>query len=268
MRATVAGVDLYIVDAFTERPFAGNPAGVVLLTEPRPPEWMLAVAAELNLSETAFVEVAGAARAGDPLPLRWFTPTVEVDLCGHATLAVTHVLGGEQSFATRSGVLSGARDAQGWVELDFPADPPGRATAPEGLVDALPSATVRSVSAGVGDLLVELATADEVRDVRPDLAALAGYPFRGVIVTAVADEGDDADFVSRCFYPATGVPEDPVTGSAHCTLACLWADRLGRDRLLGRQLSARGGTVRVRRSGDRVGLAGRAVTVCSGQLVA
>lgn len=258
-------MDLYIVDAFAERPFTGNPAAVVLLTEPRLPEWMQAVAAELNLSETAFVEVAGTARAGDPLPLHWFTPTVEVDLCGHATLATTHVLGGEQRFATRSGVLAGSRDAQGWVELDFPADPPEPVSPPEGLADALPGVTVCSISAGVSDLVVEVASPDEVERVVPDLAALATYPVRGVIVTARG--GAEVDFVSRCFYPATGVAEDPVTGSAHCTLACLWADRLGRDELRGRQLSARGGLVRVRRSGERVGLAGRAVTVSSGQLV-
>lgn len=265
-RATVAEMDLYVVDAFAERPFTGNPAGVVLLTEPRDPGWMQAVAAELNLSETAFVEVAGARRAGDPLPLRWFTPTVEVDLCGHATLATTHVLGGEQRFATRSGVLRGAVDGDGWVELDFPADPPHEVDRPKNLAEALPGVNARWVGKGVSDLVVLAGSADEVRALRPDLGALAGYPVRGVVVTAEGDERSGTDFVCRCFYPATGVGEDPVTGSAHCTLACGWSERLGRDELLGAQLSARGGMVRVRRSQDRVALAGKAVTVHSGRL--
>lgn len=257
-------MDLYVVDAFADRPFSGNPAGVVLLTAPRDASWMQAVAAELRHSETAFVEVAGAERAGDPLPLRWFTPSTEVDLCGHATLAATHVLGGEQRYATRSGVLAAAVDAEGWIVMDFPADPPAPVPPPDALPAALPGVTVRHTAQGDADLLVEVDSPDEVAAVRPDLAAVASLPVRGVIVTAAG--GDGVDFTSRCFYPAVGVDEDPVTGSAHCTLACWWGDRFGRDRLTGRQASARGGMVLMRRDGDRVSLGGRAVTVMSGRL--
>ncbi|MGH3436363.1 MAG: PhzF family phenazine biosynthesis protein [Sciscionella sp.] len=257
-------MDLFVVDAFATQAFTGNPAGVVLLTEPREAAWMQAIAAELSVSETAFVAIAGAERAGDPLPLRWFTPTTEVDLCGHATLAATHVLGGEQRYDTRSGVLGASAQEGGWVELDFPADPPAALEPPATLLAALPGVTVRAVAQGISDLLVELDSAAEVRELRPDLAGIAALPVRGVIVTAVGD--GDADFVSRCFYPAQGVDEDPVTGSAHCTLACWWSDKLERAELLGEQVSRRGGRVRVSRREHRVRLAGQAVTVLTGRL--
>lgn len=259
-----------MVDAFTEHPFGGNSAGVVLLTEPRDAEWMQRVAAELRHPETAFAELIGTERAGAPMPLRWFTPTNEVDLCGHATLATAHVLGGDVRFATRSGVLSCTSVGDGWVHMDFPADPPEKVPTPDRLGDALGGAVPVAVARGVSDLLVELDSERAVRELAPDLAALAAIPGRGVIVTAEAAEQDPAeeraDFVSRCFYPSQGVDEDPVTGSAHCTLACWWGDRLGRADLLGEQLSERTGRVRVSRQGDRVRLAGRAVTVLSGRL--
>jgi predicted PhzF superfamily epimerase YddE/YHI9 len=254
-------VELYVVDAFTDRAFAGNPAGVVLLDGPAEDRWMQAVAAEMKHAETAFVRVDH----DGPLPLRWFTPVAEVDLCGHATLATAHVLGGDLVFETRSGALACTAE-DGWVEMDFPADPaePIGITTP--LRAGLPGVTVRAVAQAVSDVLVEAASADEVRDLRPDFAALAEVPGRGVIVTAPGDR-PGLDVVSRCFYPSYGVPEDPVTGSAHCTLASWWSPRLGRADLLAEQASARGGLVRTTLDHDRVRLAGQAVTVIQGRLI-
>ena len=250
---------LYVVDAFTAKAFAGNPAGVVLLDEPAEPAWMQSVAAELKHAETAFVEVGGAG----PKPLRWFTPTVEVDLCGHATLATGHVLGGEQAFTTRSGELRTRADG-GWVSMDFPADPP--AASADEVAPGLPGLTIKEVLRGKWDLLVLAGDAAEVRAAQPDLDVIAGWQARCVVVTAPGDE-PGIDFVSRVFGPAVGVPEDPVTGSAHCTLAPFWAQRLGRDELVGEQASERGGIVRVQAARDRVTLAGEAVTVLSGELL-
>lgn len=261
----IVRVDVFVVDAFTDSMFGGNPAGVVLLTEPRDGEWMQRVANEMNHPETAFVDLVGGERAGAPMPLRWFTPISEVDLCGHATLASAHVIGGELRFATRSGTLSASAGADGWVQLDFPADEPRPVGAPEQLAAALPGVRVVATAQGVSDLLVELDSEQAVRGLVPDLAALAAIPGRGVIVTAAADD-PAADVVSRCFYPSYGVAEDPVTGSAHCTLCCWWGERLGRQELVGTQLSPRGGRVRMTRQGDRVALAGQAVTVLSGRL--
>jgi predicted PhzF superfamily epimerase YddE/YHI9 len=254
------GPRAFVVDAFTDAPFRGNPAGVVLLDEERDAQWMQAVAAEMRHSETAFVRPAGDGR----WHLRWFTPTVEVDLCGHATLATAHVLGGSGVFDTRSGRLTCSAAGDGWIEMDFPADPPTPIDAPAELDAALGGAPVVHVARGVSDLLVELPTPDEVRAVRPDLATLARIPVRGVIVTAYDDARDRV--VSRCFYPAVGVPEDPVTGSAHCTIASWWSKRRGADDFLAEQLSPRGGVLRLSRRGDRVRLAGQAVTVWQGRL--
>ncbi len=259
---------IFQVDAFTERAFAGNPAAVCLLDGPRDETWMQQVAAEMNLSETAFV----ARPQGGVWGLRWFTPTVEVALCGHATLAGAHVLWAEGevpaevpiAFSTLSGVLT-ATPRGHEIELDFPAAPPAPVAAPPGLADAL-GAEPRGVGRSRFDYLVELADEAAVRGLRPDLARLRQLDVRGVIVTAAS--GDPAaDFVSRFFAPGAGVDEDPVTGSAHCTLAPFWAERLGRAELVGYQASARGGHVRVRLAGDRVKLAGRAVTVLRGELL-
>ncbi|KAA9161789.1 PhzF family phenazine biosynthesis protein [Amycolatopsis acidicola] len=249
---------LYIVDAFTDTPFAGNAAGVVLLDEPADAAWMQSVAAELKHPETAFVEVGEG-----PRPLRWFTPAVEVDLCGHATLATGHILGGEQVFLTRSGELRTRAD-DGWVHMDFPADP--SETAEDDVAAALPGVTVEGVLRGKTDILVRASTAAEVRAVKPDLGVIASWPARCVIVTAPGDK-PGIDFVSRVFGPAVGVPEDPVTGSAHCTLSPYWSRELGRVELTGEQASERGGVVRTHLRGERVGLAGQAVTVMSGELV-
>jgi PhzF family phenazine biosynthesis protein len=264
----LTGAPLHQVDAFAERPFAGNPAAVCLLDAPAEPAWMQSVAGEMNLSETAFVHRDG---DGDGFALRWFTPATEVDLCGHATLASAHVLwrtgavaaGEPIAFSTRSGVLTATRDGE-WIALDFPATPAEPANAPARLLEALgvrPRWTGRSAF----DWLVELDDPEAVVATAPDMAVLAAAGGRGVIVTAAGGAGG-ADLTSRFFAPAVGIPEDPVTGSAHCALGPHWAARLGRDRLVCHQASARGGVVRVRVRGDRVELGGRAVTVLEGRL--
>lgn len=248
--------NLYIVDAFTGEPFRGNPAGVMVLSSGFPSDsWMQALAAELRHSETAFVSPNG-----DEWNLRWFTPTVEVDLCGHATLATAHVLGGDNAFHTRSGLLRTSATDDGWIRMDFPADPP----TPIEFQNVLGGMRVAAAVRGVSDILVEVASEADVRAVEPDMQALAKLPVRGIIVTA-RGEGE-ADIVSRCFYPGAGVPEDPVTGSAHCTLASYWAPVLGRERLVAQQLSPRGGTLRLRLDGDRVHLEGQAVTILEGRV--
>jgi len=258
---------LLTVDAFTATPFAGNPAAVCLLEGPRDPVWMQAVAAEMNLSETAFL-----VPRDDGFDLRWFTPAVEVELCGHATLASAHALWEERlldhsataRFHTASGLLTARRDGD-WVELDFPAKPAHPAEPPPGLADALGADPV-AVGRSQFDLVVELPSEAGVRSLSPDIRSLGALPARGVIVTA-RSETAPFDFVSRFFAPAVGVDEDPVTGSAHCVLAPYWGERLGRADLVGFQASPRGGVVRVRWRDERVKLGGQAVTVSRGHLV-
>jgi PhzF family phenazine biosynthesis protein len=254
------------VDAFTDRPYAGNPAAVCVMRAPADEGWMRDVAAEMNLSETAFLYPHA-----DGWSLRWLTPAVEVDLCGHATLASAHVLwsdghlppDAEARFHTRSGLLTCRREGD-WITMDFPAKPAQAVEAPDGLERAL-GVTPRYVGRSQFDLLVEVDSEAAVRALKPDIGLLASIEARGVIVTAPAD-ADGIDFVSRFFAPRAGVDEDPVTGSAHCVLAPFWAARLGRDELVGFQASRRGGVVRVRAAGDRVELAGQAVTVLRGEL--
>ena len=259
------------VDAFTAVPFAGNPAAVCVLDGPRDERWMQDVAREMNLSETAFVR----RHPGDAeWRLRWFTPVTEVDLCGHATLATAHVLFEEGHaardetvrFSTRSGTLT-ARSSGQWIEMDFPALAPEPAAAAPGLLAALGIDGVTPVFVGrnASDWLVALEDAQHVRDLAPDLMSLGAIEARGVIVTAASDDRR-YDFISRFFAPAVGVPEDPVTGSAHCCLTPFWARRLQRAELVGYQASARGGEVRVRHAGDRVVLGGQAVTILRGVL--
>ena len=261
------------VDAFTDTPFAGNPAAVCVLDAERPAAWMEQVAREMNLSETAFLQPRA-----HGFGLRWFTPTHEVDLCGHATLASAHVLWAEGHLAageaavfhTKSGQLTARRHGDGWIAMDFPAEPFEPTDAPPGLLDALgvSPAFVGRNRMDVGVLLEDEAA---VRDVVPDMARLATIDARGVIVTALADEGTAYDFVSRFFGPRVGVPEDPVTGSAHCALGPFWADRLGKATLTGRQVSARGGVVRIQMesaTSPRVLLLGQAATVLRAELVA
>ena len=268
------GLRIVQVDAFTHRPFGGNPAAVCVLPEPRDAAWMQAVAREMNLSETAFLRPDG-----DRYRLRWFTPAVEVDLCGHATLASAHVLWEDghlaadkaAAFHTRSGLLGAVRRGE-WIELDLPATPPTPAVAPPGLVEALGAggqrgARPRYVGKTRFDYLVEVDGEEAVRALKPDLTALARVEARGVIVTSRASS-DGFDFVSRFFAPRSGVPEDPVTGSAHCALGPYWSERLKKKELLAYQASARGGVLRVRPAGDRVILGGQAVTVLRGELAA
>jgi len=258
---------LFQIDAFADAPFTGNPAAVCLLDDATVDEpWMQNVAAEMNLSETAFVR-----RQGDDWSLRWFTPAVEVDLCGHATLATAHALleegllaaGGTASFHTRSGVLSAKQDGE-LIELDFPAKIAEPSAPPEGLIEGLGTQPVR-VSLNQFDYLVEMANEDDVRSLMPDFALLRRIPVRGVIVTSRAST-PGFDFVSRFFAPGSGIDEDPVTGSAHCALAPYWAPRLGKTRFMAYQASPRGGVLRVTLDGNRVRMAGRAVTVFRGDL--
>lgn len=261
------GQTIYQVDSFTNRPFAGNPAGVCILPEERDAQWMQDVANEMNLSETAFL-----LKMDDGYSLRWFTPAVEVDLCGHATLASAHILWemellakGEQArFHTRSGLLTAHRRGD-WIEMDFPAKPETAAEAPAGLIEAL-GVEVRYVGKSQFDYLVEVESETVVREMQPDFTLLGKIPVRGVIVTSLADS-HDYDFVSRFFAPAAGVNEDPVTGSAHCSLSPFWSGRLGRSELVAYQASARGGVVLVRLDGDRVHISGQAVTVLRGELI-
>jgi len=266
---------IYQVDAFSDRPFAGNPAAVCPLDGASnwpDTAWMQAVSAEMNLSETAFL-----LPQGERWGLRWFTPTVEVDLCGHATLASAHLLWasgrapkGRIDFDSRSGPLAATQgveqgdedEVEDWIWLDFPADPPRPVVPPEDLQAALGVAP-QQVLRGVSDLLVALPSEQAVRELTPDLARIARWPYRGLIVTATG--AGAFDFVSRFFGPGAGIDEDPVTGSAHCTLAPYWYERTGRANLTGFQASARGGVVRVK-NGPRVALGGQAVTVMTGCL--
>ena len=261
------GIAIYQVDAFASRVFTGNPAAVCLLDEPADPAWMQSVASEMNLAETAFV-VPGE----DAFGLRWFTPTVEVELCGHATLAAAHTLwetgridpASQALFDTQvSGRLICRRVGQG-IEMDFPADPPSPCDLPVAVADAL---AVRPVSCHRGkfDYLIELETEEAVRGLAPDYRTLSGLPVRGVMATA---PGSDYDFVSRFFAPGSGIDEDAATGSAHCCLTPFWAKRLGKTEMRAFQASARGAEFALRAAGDRVWLGGNAITVTRGELLA
>jgi len=257
------------VDAFTNRPFAGNPAAVCVLTEPKSDQWLRDVAREMNLSETAFLWP----RDGE-FDLRWLTPAVEVDLCGHATVASAHVLwqdghlpeGRQARFQTRSGLLTADRRGD-WIELNFPAKIAKEVPAPVDLLRAIGVEQARFVGQNAFDYLVEIASEAAVRALSPDHSALRKFEVRGVIVTARATS-PEFDFVSRFFAPGAGVDEDPVTGSAHTALGPYWAERLGKQKMTAYQASARGGIVRVEMAGDRVLLGGQAVTVMTGELLA
>jgi PhzF family phenazine biosynthesis protein len=258
-------IPIYQVDAFTSAPFKGNPAGVCLLDRPMPDQWMQCVAMEMNLSETAFL-----LPEGEGYRLRWFTPAVEVDLCGHATLASAHILteigqlmpGGAAHFFSRSGLLIARLLADGMLELNFPIKPLEAAPAPDGLIEALGVQPV-FVGKNVFDYLVEVYTETEVRQANPDMARLKQVPARGVIVTSRSEQ---YDFVSRFFAPQVGVAEDPVTGSAHCCLAPYWAGKLGKTELHAYQASLRGGELYLALEGERVLIRGRAVTIFRGEL--
>lgn len=261
------GVRIFQVDAFTKKPFAGNPAAVCILPEPRDEVWMQNVAREMNLSETAFLH-----EQEDGFGLRWFTPAVEVDLCGHATLASAHILWEtsmlapqeQVRFHTRGGLLTAEQKGEE-IELNFPATPDEPASAPVGLVEAL-DVVPKYIGKSRYDYLVEVESEKVVRNLSPDFGRLIALPVRGIMVTSIA-ESKRYDFVSRFFAPGAGIDEDPVTGSAHCCLGPYWSKRLGKDEMVAYQASARGGVVWVRVVGDRVYLGGQAVTVLRGELV-
>lgn len=257
-------VPVYQVDAFADRIFDGNPAAVCPLESWLSDRHMQFIAAENNLSETAFF-----VPEADGFRLRWFTPEVEVDLCGHATLATAAVLWRELGYerpqirfhTMKAGTLTVSQQDDGWIALDFPARPPQPVAAPAALAAALGVPPTMVLAAR--DYVAVYEDAETVRALKPDMAALAALDRFAVMVTA---PGDDCDFVSRFFAPAKGVPEDPVTGSAHCTLIPYWAERLGRTELQARQLSRRGGRVRCAHRGDRVTIAGQAVLYMKGEL--
>ncbi len=259
-------MNIYQVDAFTDKPFCGNPAAVCVLSRPADEGWMQQLAQEMNLSETAFFHPFR-----DGYKLRWFTPTREVDLCGHATLASAHILweanyispNESARFHTRSGLLTARKNREQWIELDFPMMTPEPAELPETVLSALGVTPLYTGKNGM-DYLVEIGSEAELMRVRPDFRKLAEAPVRGVIVTSRSDN-NAYDFVSRFFAPAAGVDEDPVTGSAHCALTPYWAAKLGKSQLNAFQASYRGGVLKVRTNGDRVILAGKAITVLKGE---
>jgi PhzF family phenazine biosynthesis protein len=259
-------IPLFHVDAFTERPFAGNPAAVCVLPSWKHDRWLAAVGQEMSLSETAFL-----VRNASGFELRWFTPKVEVDLCGHATLASAHVLweqgfatGNEIRFLTKSGVLKAIRRGDG-IDLDFPLKQEEPAPAPPGLLEAL-GVSAKYIGKNQFDYLVELESEAALRAAAPDFQRLAKTPARGVIITCRSTD-PQFDFVSRFFAPGAGIDEDPVTGSAHCCLADFWRKRLEKTEFRAFQASARGGVVQVRVQNDRVLLGGNAVTVVKGELL-
>ena len=263
-------VPIIHVDAFTDTPFGGNPAAVCFLDGPRDDAWMQSVAREMNLSETAFLQQLAA--TGNGYDLRWFTPTVEVDLCGHATLASAHALwqtgrlslDADARFHTRSGLLTAERKGE-WIELDFPSLAAEPVMPPSELAAALGAEPIYAAKSRF-DYLLEVESQAALTGLRPDFARLRQVGARGVIVTS-RSASPEYDFVSRFFAPGAGIDEDPATGSAHCVLAPFWAGKLGRSEMTGYQASARGGVVRVRLEGDRVRLGGKAVTVLRGELV-
>jgi PhzF family phenazine biosynthesis protein len=262
-------IRIVTVDAFTNTPFAGNPAAVCVMPEPRPDAWLRNVAREMNLSETAFL----VPRNGD-FDLRWLTPAVEVDLCGHATVAGAHVLwedghlppGKQARFHTRSGLLTADRRGD-WIELDFPVKIATAADPPVELLPALGVISPLAVTKNVFDYLVEVESEEQLRALKPDHSTLRKIPVRGVIVTARSST-PEFDFISRFFAPGSGIDEDPVTGSAHTALGPYWGAKLGKAEMTGYQASARGGVVRVRLNGERVILGGQAVTVMQASLLA
>ena len=264
-------IKIYKVDAFTSIPYQGNPAAICVLDNPVEDQWMQAVASEMNLAETAYL-----LKEGDSFRLRWFTPTVEMDICGHATLASAHILweqgyvlkGSAINFKTLSGEITVTQFGNEIV-MDFPADPESTVPLTEDLTMILKESLGANpiyVGKSQRDFLVEVESAEILRSMTPNMSILAEVPMRGYIVTAKSDK-PEFDFISRCFFPAVGIPEDHVTGSAHCCLARYWGGKLDKTEMLGFQASNRGGQVRVKIVGDRVMLIGSCVTVLIGELL-
>jgi PhzF family phenazine biosynthesis protein len=256
------GTTIFQVDAFTSEPFRGNPAGVCMLEQDADEKWMQNIAMEMNLSETAFLR-----KTDDGFALRWFTPAIEVELCGHATLASAHILW-EQGFLdsaaaarfhTKSGLLTVEKNGD-WMEMDFPSEPDEPADNVAAFMEALGGTPIKYLGRNRFDYIAEVETETQVRNLDPDMALLRTITSRGLIVTSIADSAK-FDFVSRFFAPAAGIPEDPVTGSAHCCLGPYWKKRRGKDSFNARQVSRRGGVLKVRVAGDRVKISGQAVTV-------
>lgn len=259
-------MEVYIVDAFTDKPFGGNPAGVCVLDSAKPNAWMQSVAAEMNLSETAFL-----LKAFDGYMLRWFTPKKEVELCGHATLASAHLLWEQRlckdndiTFHTRSGLL-GAKKRGILIELDFPIEMDEETEAPNQLRESL-GVPFKYVGKNRMDYIVEVEDQKTVQNLQPDFGLMKMMTTRGVIVTAAADD-KDIDFVSRCFFPALGIDEDPVTGSAHCCMGPYWAKKLGKRELKAKQISERGGELSLNVEAERIFIYGQAVTVLKGDIL-
>jgi predicted PhzF superfamily epimerase YddE/YHI9 len=260
-------MNIYTVDAFTDKPYGGNPAGVCILDSPKDDAWMQHVAAEMNHAETAFL-----LRASDGFMLRWFTPKTEVDLCGHATLASAHLLWEEGitsepeiRFHTKRELLKAKKHGV-WIELNFPLEPDEETDIPAMMRESL-GVPIKYVGKNRIDYIVEVEDEQTVRNLQPDLALMKSITTRGVLVTAQADD-EDTDFVSRCFFPAIGIPEDPVTGSAHCCLGPYWANKLKKLQLNARQVSERGGELRLKVLDERILIYGQAVTVIKGELAA
>jgi predicted PhzF superfamily epimerase YddE/YHI9 len=258
-------MNIYTVDAFTDNTYSGNPAGVCVLESGKPVKWMQSVAAEMNLSETAFL-----LKAPEGYMLRWFTPKTEVDLCGHATLASAHLLwetglcdDDEITFHTKSGEL-GAKRVGRWIELDFPLEMDEETEAPGLLRESL-GVPFKYVGKNRMDYIVEVEDEQTVKNLQPDFALMKLMTVRGVLVTATSDKSG-FDFVSRCFFPALGIDEDPVTGSAHCCMGPYWAKKLGKRQLSARQISQRGGELRLSVLDERILIYGEAVTVIKGEL--
>ncbi len=265
------------VDAFTNKPFSGNPAAVCVTEQPLEDGLMQAIAAEMNLSETAFLHPIKDDAVEGGYSLRWFTPAVEVDLCGHATLASAHVLWSEghlaagepAKFKTRSGWLGAKQTADGWIEMDFPVQPvePSSYVMPQLIKSLCCGGNIRAVSKNEKNYLVEIQSEQALKGLQPDFAEVAKLPVHGIIATAEADS-EEIDFVSRYFAPAVGINEDPVTGSAHSSLAPYWQARLSKDTMVARQVSARGGVLRVTcEANERISICGQAVTVMKGTLL-
>jgi PhzF family phenazine biosynthesis protein len=258
-------MQIFQVDAFTSKPFGGNPAAVVPLTKWLSDELMLNIAAENNLSETAFF-----VPEGGRYHIRWFTPTVEVNLCGHATLAAAHVIFNELKLendfinfhSDRSGKLSVSKDGHKLV-LDFPSYPMTEINAVPGLAEAIGAEPRQTWEAQGNMVFMLLDSVDQIRELRPDMSLVAKIRYDEVIVTT---KGDDCDFASRMFAPRIGIPEDPVTGAIHCSLIPYWAEKLGKNELFARQVSARVGELFCEYAGDRVKIGGNAVTFLKGQM--